>query len=85
MNILLSTKCESFTNYDFVFVVPMTIQVVNYGIGGQYEPHYDFARVDEDAFSDHGAGNRIATVLFYVSKTLLVLHCSLGENILVML
>ncbi|CAI8053280.1 Prolyl 4-hydroxylase subunit alpha-1, partial [Geodia barretti] len=43
------------------------LQVVNYGIGGQYEPHYDFARVDEDAFSDHGAGNRIATVLFYMS------------------
>ena len=42
------------------------IQVVNYGIGGQYEPHYDFARDDEDKFTSLGNGNRIATVLFYV-------------------
>lgn len=42
------------------------LQVVNYGIGGHYEPHYDFARKRENAFSKHG-GNRIATVLFYMS------------------
>ncbi|XP_055380893.1 prolyl 4-hydroxylase subunit alpha-1 [Condylostylus longicornis] len=44
------------------------LQVVNYGIGGHYEPHYDFARKDEkNAFKDLGTGNRIATVLFYMS------------------
>lgn len=43
------------------------LQVVNYGIGGHYEPHYDFARVGEDAFTSLGSGNRIATVLFYMS------------------
>ncbi|XP_026732726.1 prolyl 4-hydroxylase subunit alpha-1-like [Trichoplusia ni] len=42
------------------------LQVVNYGIGGHYEPHYDFARKRENAFSK-GSGNRIATVLFYMS------------------
>lgn len=42
------------------------LQVVNYGIGGHYEPHYDFARKRENAFAKQG-GNRIATVLFYMS------------------
>lgn len=52
------------------------LQVVNYGIGGHYEPHFDFARREEkNAFKSLGTGNRIATVLFYVS--LIVSHLSL--------
>ncbi|XP_073949588.1 prolyl 4-hydroxylase subunit alpha-1 [Choristoneura fumiferana] len=43
------------------------LQVVNYGIGGHYEPHYDFARKFENAFANF-EGNRIATVLFYMSE-----------------
>lgn len=44
------------------------LQVVNYGIGGHYEPHFDFARKEEkNAFESLGTGNRIATVLFYMS------------------
>ncbi|XP_055848271.1 prolyl 4-hydroxylase subunit alpha-1-like [Episyrphus balteatus] len=44
------------------------LQVVNYGIGGHYEPHFDFARKEESrAFHSLGTGNRIATVLFYMS------------------
>ena len=44
------------------------LQVVNYGIGGHYEPHIDFAHSEEIyAFKNLGTGNRIATVLFYVS------------------
>uniref|UniRef100_A0A8C2LJZ9 Prolyl 4-hydroxylase subunit alpha-1 n=1 Tax=Cricetulus griseus TaxID=10029 RepID=A0A8C2LJZ9_CRIGR len=44
------------------------LQVANYGVGGQYEPHFDFARKDEpDAFQELGTGNRIATWLFYMS------------------
>lgn len=42
------------------------LQVVNYGIGGHYEPHYDFAFPHEDVFENLGTGNRIATILFYV-------------------
>lgn len=44
------------------------LQVVNYGIGGHYEPHYDFARKEEkNAFQSLGTGNRIATWLIYMS------------------
>lgn len=43
------------------------LQVVNYGIGGHYEPHFDFALSDDLNFEIAGLGNRIATVLFYVS------------------
>lgn len=48
------------------------LQVVNYGIGGHYEPHFDFARKDEiNSFKNLGTGNRIATVLFYVKNPIL--------------
>ncbi|XP_074502316.1 prolyl 4-hydroxylase subunit alpha-1b isoform X1 [Sebastes fasciatus] len=44
------------------------LQIANYGVGGQYEPHFDFGRKDEpDAFKELGTGNRIATWLFYMS------------------
>lgn len=44
-----------------------SLQIVNYGIGGQYEPHFDFALNDDRVFEYSGNGNRIATALFYVS------------------
>uniref|UniRef100_H3AP05 procollagen-proline 4-dioxygenase n=1 Tax=Latimeria chalumnae TaxID=7897 RepID=H3AP05_LATCH len=44
------------------------LQVANYGVGGQYEPHYDFSRKEErDAFKSLGTGNRMATFLNYMS------------------
>ncbi|XP_046723946.1 prolyl 4-hydroxylase subunit alpha-2 isoform X2 [Silurus meridionalis] len=52
------------------------LQVANYGVGGQYEPHYDFSRrpfdnnlkKDEtEAFKSLGTGNRVATFLNYMS------------------
>ncbi|XP_028164103.1 prolyl 4-hydroxylase subunit alpha-1-like [Ostrinia furnacalis] len=43
------------------------LQVVNYGIGGHYEPHFDFSRKHESLINYLNAGNRIGTVLFYMS------------------
>ncbi|XP_075875774.1 prolyl 4-hydroxylase subunit alpha-2-like isoform X2 [Nelusetta ayraudi] len=44
------------------------LQVANYGVGGQYEPHFDFSRKDEpDAFKRLGTGNRVATFLNYMT------------------
>ena len=42
------------------------LQIANYGLGGHYEPHFDHARPEEDAFTALGMGNRIATLLFYI-------------------
>uniref|UniRef100_A0AC34GXF4 Procollagen-proline 4-dioxygenase n=1 Tax=Panagrolaimus sp. ES5 TaxID=591445 RepID=A0AC34GXF4_9BILA len=45
------------------------LQVANYGLGGHYDPHFDYARKEEkNAFKTLGTGNRIATVLFYMSQ-----------------
>ncbi|XP_053573162.1 prolyl 4-hydroxylase subunit alpha-2 isoform X2 [Bombina bombina] len=44
------------------------LQVANYGMGGQYEPHFDFSRKTEsEAFKLLGTGNRVATFLNYMS------------------
>lgn len=42
------------------------LQIVNYGVGGYYNLHFDFGPNNEKSFEDFGFGNRIATVLFYV-------------------
>ncbi|CAG9803166.1 unnamed protein product [Chironomus riparius] len=42
------------------------LQIQNYGIGGHYQPHWDMKKKEENPF-DLGTGNRIATVLFYLS------------------
>jgi prolyl 4-hydroxylase len=46
------------------------LQVVNYGIGGQYEPHYDFARETEPNSFDEWRGNRILTAIYYIGDVL---------------
>ncbi|XP_028288001.1 prolyl 4-hydroxylase subunit alpha-1-like isoform X2 [Parambassis ranga] len=62
----LNQRIEDITGLDVT--TAEDLQVANYGVGGQYEPHFDFGRKDEpDAFEELGTGNRIATWLFYMS------------------
>ncbi|CAF3715350.1 unnamed protein product [Rotaria sp. Silwood1] len=62
----LSRLIEAVTNLSMI--TAEDLQIANYGVGGHYEPHFDFARkTDNDAFSGLGVGNRIATWLTYMS------------------
>jgi prolyl 4-hydroxylase len=54
------------------------MQVANYGMGGHYTPHYDYLIVDRPPEERHlvdereaYAGDRTATLMFYVSLSLL--------------
>ncbi|XP_062863087.1 prolyl 4-hydroxylase subunit alpha-1b isoform X1 [Trichomycterus rosablanca] len=63
---MINQRIEDVTGLDML--TAEELQVANYGVGGQYEPHFDFGRKDEpDAFKELGTGNRIATWLFYMS------------------
>ncbi|CAF3748838.1 unnamed protein product [Rotaria sordida] len=62
----LSRLIEAVT--DLSMITAEDLQIANYGVGGHYEPHFDFARkIENDAFSGLSAGNRIATWLTYMS------------------
>ncbi|XP_067163896.1 prolyl 4-hydroxylase subunit alpha-3 [Apteryx mantelli] len=44
------------------------LQVVNYGLGGHYEPHFDHATSGKSPLYRMKSGNRIATVMIYLSS-----------------
>ncbi|NXN82024.1 P4HA3 hydroxylase, partial [Bombycilla garrulus] len=43
------------------------LQVVNYGLGGHYEPHFDHATSLKSPLYRMKSGNRIATIMIYLS------------------
>lgn len=45
------------------------LQAQNYGIGGHYGPHWDH-KIKRDSPFEGNFGNRIATMLIYVSKSI---------------
>ncbi|PVD38058.1 hypothetical protein C0Q70_00668 [Pomacea canaliculata] len=62
----LNQRIEAITGLDVS--TAEELQIANYGLGGHYEPHFDFARKEEkDAFKSLGTGNRIATYLAYMT------------------
>ncbi|XP_067935158.1 prolyl 4-hydroxylase subunit alpha-1-like [Watersipora subatra] len=61
----LSKRISAMGNVDLETAEPL--QVVNYGIGGQYEPHFDHSRENDPKVFKPGQGNRIATWMFYLS------------------
>uniref|UniRef100_A0A182QBT0 procollagen-proline 4-dioxygenase n=1 Tax=Anopheles farauti TaxID=69004 RepID=A0A182QBT0_9DIPT len=63
----ISQRTEDMT--DLAMSAAEQLQVGNYGVGGHYLPHHDYAIPEpgKDAYPDVGKGNRIATVMYYLS------------------
>ncbi|XP_064638525.1 prolyl 4-hydroxylase subunit alpha-1-like isoform X2 [Lineus longissimus] len=62
----ISERIEALTGLDMS--TAEELQVANYGIGGHYEPHFDFARKEEKSAFEPEIGNRVATMLFYKTE-----------------
>lgn len=61
----ISNRVEDMTGLSTKFAEPLQVQ--SYGIGGHYELHLDaLIAVNDPGVAEHG--NRIATILFYVSS-----------------
>nr|CAD2168885.1 unnamed protein product [Meloidogyne enterolobii] len=61
----IAKRLKLMTNLNMKFAEPL--QVANYGIGGYCTPHFDFLKGNDDSNLPMETGNRIATVLFYLS------------------
>lgn len=62
------TRVGRLTGLNMEYSEPL--QVMNYGIGGNYESHYDHATppYNSSMFGNYDWGNRIATMLIYLSE-----------------
>lgn len=65
----LNQRIMDYTGLDTRGLSSEELQVGDYGVGGQYEPHYDHAT--KGTAGDFGIerGNRVATVLLYFTET----------------
>ncbi|KAI0237783.1 Prolyl 4-hydroxylase subunit alpha-1 [Lamellibrachia satsuma] len=71
----LSKRIEDITGLDTTLRTRLSstelFQVLNYGIGGQYEPHFDFyedrIQLEKYPVELKGSGERLATFLFYLT------------------
>lgn len=44
-----------------------SLQIVNYGIGGEYKPHFDWLEEDQINWMFHTGTNRLLTIILYLS------------------
>ncbi|XP_069124623.1 prolyl 4-hydroxylase subunit alpha-1-like isoform X2 [Argopecten irradians] len=63
----LNKRIQAITALKPVYPSAEVLQVGNYGMGGQYEPHYDWFGKEQVQVLTENKSNRIATMLFYLS------------------
>ncbi|NXG36953.1 P4HA3 hydroxylase, partial [Dromaius novaehollandiae] len=64
----LERRIAAVTGLDVRVPYAEYLQVVNYGLGGHYEPHFDHATSRKSPLYRMKSGNRIATVMIYLSS-----------------
>ncbi|XP_067996218.1 prolyl 4-hydroxylase subunit alpha-3 isoform X2 [Melanerpes formicivorus] len=65
--VALEQRISALTGLDLRPPYAEHLQVVNYGLGGHYEPHFDHATSMKSPLYRMKSGNRIATVMIYLS------------------
>ncbi|XP_068174384.1 prolyl 4-hydroxylase subunit alpha-3 isoform X2 [Antennarius striatus] len=64
----LDQKISTLTGLNVTHPYGEYLQVVNYGIGGHYEPHFDHATSPSSPVFQLKTGNRVATFMIYLSS-----------------
>ncbi|XP_041510563.1 prolyl 4-hydroxylase subunit alpha-3 [Microtus oregoni] len=67
MLVTLDRRIAALTGLDIQPPYAEYLQVVNYGIGGHYEPHFDHATSPSSPLYRMKSGNRVATFMIYLS------------------
>ncbi|XP_075402382.1 prolyl 4-hydroxylase subunit alpha-3 isoform X1 [Tenrec ecaudatus] len=65
--VTLDHRIAALTGLDVQTPYAEYLQVVNYGIGGHYEPHFDHATSPSSPLYRMKSGNRVATFMIYLS------------------
>ncbi|XP_037697234.1 prolyl 4-hydroxylase subunit alpha-3 isoform X2 [Choloepus didactylus] len=68
MLVTLDHRIAALTGLDVHPPYAEYLQVVNYGIGGHYEPHFDHATSPSSPLYRMKSGNRVATFMIYLSS-----------------
>ncbi|KAM6447726.1 prolyl 4-hydroxylase subunit alpha-3 isoform 1-T1 [Liasis olivaceus] len=65
---VLGRRAAALTGLNIQHPYAEYLQVVNYGLGGHYEPHFDHATSRKSPLYRMKSGNRIATLMIYLSS-----------------